>query len=355
MDKELKRFMALAYRLQAGGRPLDDEELEFFAGHLPQVNNERLIEIEAEVSRLRAEGKLPDKTLNGEMMVLNAQKLLQSPENRTRLLELSRKADAAGRTSKIAEGVNLLLAGADILQSNKQIKAAERASAKSKRPTRPVSQRDLMLQQALRGAELGTMNSERAIAPVRAEIQDQYLTDMSNAQTASAGQSGAYGAYAQLASDRRNRAAMNLAPIADQVRSREQQRYDNLLQARANEGQQVFQNNAQFYPYDLQQYNLDQQAAGQLGAQGRMNLRNSYGNLGNIAANSIGNRTIQRKYKKLDSKQIQDKYRKLYDQIGMYSSDAADIAVKGAQYLEEQTGFDPDLDSRLIYKNSRVA
>lgn len=290
--EELKKYFAIVANLRAG-RQVQKGDLEFFLSYSPQID-------EAKMKKLVDGGEFASFE-DAQAAILEAGRALQSsPEYKQQLVEFIQATDADRTTSKIAQAANLILGGADILTSMNQIRQADKAARESKRPSRPVvPQRDLMLQQALRQSQENTFDSERAIAPVRAEIQDQYLNDIQGAKTASTGQAGAYGAYRQLAANRRNRAAMELAPIQDSIKAREQQRTDNLLGMRANETQQMFQNQASLYPYDLQQYNWDQRAAASLGATGRANLRDSLYNMAGQAAGFIGQNAAQRKYDKL--------------------------------------------------------
>ena len=125
---------------------------------------------------------------------------------------------------------------------------------------------------------------------------DQYLSDLNQAKVASAGQAGTYGALAQVASQRRGRGAQALAPIIDDIKAREQGRLDNLTGMKIGENQAIQQSNAQYYPNDLYQYQLEQQAAGQLGSQGRSNLFQSLANFGNDAVPVAANFATKRRF-----------------------------------------------------------
>jgi hypothetical protein len=233
--------------------------------------------------------------------MLEAGRQLQSnPVYKEKLVQITSDAKGKKVSDKLATGINLVLAGTDIANSINQVRQGDTAAKRSRRPSRPViPQRDALLQQALSQSQQGTFDQERAIAPVRAEIQDQYQNDIANAKIASTGQAGAFGAYAQLAANNRNRAALNLAPIQDQIKAREQQRYDSLLGMRMDETQQMFGNQAQLYNQDLNQYNQDQQAAASLGSVGRENLRGSLYNLGSQIAPAICRASADRRIRNL--------------------------------------------------------
>lgn len=295
--EEIKKYFAIVSNLRAG-RQVAAGDLEFFLSYTPQID-------EAKMKKLVEGGEFAS-TADAQAAMLEAGRALQtSPEYKQQLLAFAQSTDADKATGKIAQAANLILAGTDIATSINQIRQADKAAKESKRPSRPaIPQRDIMLQQALRQSQENTFDAERAMAPVKAEIQDQYLNDIQAAKTASTGQAGAYGAYRQLAANRRNRAAMELAPIQDNIKAREQQRTDNLLGMRMDETQQMFQNQASLYPYDLQQYNYDQRAAASLGSTGRANLRDSLYNLAGQGANFIGQQAAQRKYSKLTNQAL---------------------------------------------------
>lgn len=286
MDEQLKKYFQILNKIRSGKAGKD--EIEFFLSYTPEIDQTKLQKL--------VEGGNFVNFNDAQAAVIEAGRALQtSPEYKEQMLEIGQQVQAGKIAGKVAEGVNMVLGGVDIATSINQIRQGDRAARNSRRPSRPsIPQRDVLLQQALRGAEEGTFDSERAIAPVRQEIQDQFLNDIQGAKTASTGQAGAYGAYRQLAANRRNRAAMELAPVSDAIKAREQARYDNLLGMRQDETQQMFRNQASLYPFDLQQYSQDQQAAASLGATGRANLRDSLYNFGGQAANFIGNQYAQR-------------------------------------------------------------
>jgi hypothetical protein len=316
---ELSRYFAIVKRLRAG-KEVPKEDIQFFYEYTPTLDQEK-------IQKFAEGGEFPS-ALDAQNAMIEAGRALQtSPEYKAQTLELAEQAESDRTTSRLAEGINLVLGAVDIGQSIRQIKEGSAAVARTKRPSRPaIPQRDLYLQQALRSAEEGTMNAGRALAPVEAQIQDQYYSDINSAKTGSSGQAGAYGALRQVAANRRNRAALELAPITDNIQAREQARYDQLLGMRQNETQQMFNNQASLYPYDLQQYNTEQQAAAGLQSQGRTNLRNSLYNMGNLASNAYGRANARRKYDMLRN------------QMSMYGDRAADMAVKAQESLDGYTG-----------------
>lgn len=297
------RYFSIVEKINAG-LDISDEEYIFFVSAQPEIDEDLINRYVEEKRRLKddPENFIPDPELlkNG---ALEAIKQIQaSPIHREKLAKLFETRAGEKVSSKLADGINMVLGGVDIGISNRQIQASNEMARKSRRPSRPtVPGRDVLLQNALRQAEQGTFDASRAMAPVEAQIQDQYLSDIQGAKTASTGQAGAYGAYRQLASNNRNRAALNLAPIQDEVRRGQQARYDNLLGMRMDETQNMYRNQAYLYPYDLQQYNADQQAVAALGSSGRNSLRNSLYNMGQTAADAYG-RAATNRYASLRNK-----------------------------------------------------
>lgn len=321
ISPELKRFLRISKTLSDGEIP-NDMDLQFYVSFLPQVNQDVLDEANQLIQNGEVKGVPPN--LSAEHYLEMGRVQLQNPEYREKLLRQAQQIESEQTANDFNGGLDIILGGIDIANSIKQIRTGEQQARRSKRPSKPsVPQRDLYLQAALRGAEEGTFDTERAIAPLRAEIQDQYLNDVQDAKIASGGQIGAYGAFRQLASDRKNRASMQLAPIADNVRREQQARYDNLLGMRMDETQNIYRNQAALYPYDLDQYNQDQQTAAALTSTGRRNLRNTAYNLAPQFGDFMANNRTRRKYDRLRS------------QMAMYGDDVADMVVKSNQKLDQ--------------------
>lgn len=273
MNDKLKRYFQTVERINQG-LDVSDDDLSFIFEYSPEINEQAIADF---VKGNKDRTATPEQIRAGVIEV--GRKLQSDPIFKERIVKLATETKGKEKADRLTAGLGLVLAGTDIVNSINQINESKKEGRKSKRPSRPVvPQRDALLQQALRQSQESTFDQENAIAPVRAEIQNQYQNDIANAKTASTGQAGAFGSYAQLAADRRNQASMQLAPIKDSIRSREQQRYDNLLGMRQAETQNMFQNQASLYPYDLHQYNQDQQAIAALGSTGRQNLSTSLQN-----------------------------------------------------------------------------
>lgn len=327
-QSKIAKYTKIAFKLKQDPTSVSNDDLEFFYSYTPEIDESRLDEINKEIESLKGKGEPVDPSLTAEGLLLSTQQILSSPDFKERTLKLAQDAQSNKTFNKISEGLNLLLAGSDVANSINQIAQSKQMASKNKRPSAPaIPQRDQYLQQALRQAQDGNYGVSQTLAPVQAEIADQYRADLQNAKTASTGQAGAFGSYAQLAANRRSRAALNLAPIANDVRMQNQQVYNDLLGKRQQETQNIFENSMASYPYDLQQYQLDQSAAAHLNQTGNENLRQSLTNLGTAVANPVAEMLAKRRYDRIRSK---------FDMYGQ-----GDLAAKANRTLDENSGYRP--------------
>lgn len=313
---ELEKYIQLVTRLQNNGR-LSKEDFKFIAEYTPDpANAKELQSLQEKISKM---GDKVPANLSAQSLILAVQQKMQSPEYRDQLLELAQDQEAQKTTSKLSQGLNVLLGANDVVQSLRQIREGEKGLNRN-RPGRPgVPGRDPFLQQALREAEIS--NPLDVIAPVQDQIQDQYLSDLQNAKTASTGQAGAFGAYAQTAANRRRRSARDLAPVIDQLRRSDRDNYNNLLGMRLNETQNMFANQASLYNTDLNQYNTEQQAFGQTAATGRNNLRNALYNLSDRVAPVVG------------QYQAKNRFKNLFDQLDVVTPGLSDKIAPAFDYM----------------------
>lgn len=292
MNKELQRYFEVARKLRSG-QEVPKGDISFFLEYSPNVDQTVL-------QKMVDAGEAATPEEASAALIESGRALQSSPQYKDQTLSLAKDAEKGKLSDQLAQGIGLILGASDIGQSIAQIQASKKGLAGSRRPARPaIPQRDTQLANALRQSQESTNDAGRALAPSQAQIQDQYQNDLANARIASTGQAGAYGAYSQLAANRRNRSAMELVPIQDQIRREQQGRQDQLLGMRMQENQNMFDNQQQLYGQDLQQYNQDQQAYGQLGATGRSNLRNSLYGLGQQLAPAVADMYTKRKYRNL--------------------------------------------------------
>jgi len=286
------------------GRKISKEDRDFFTSTHSEGDPKVYESIKAKV-----DAGTPLDDADYDALFNETRKLLTSPENKEKVLGLAQKAEQGKISQNVRAGLNLALAGTDIATSISQIKKGDALSKNARRPSRPpVLQRDQLLQQALSDTGNSRNDVTRVLLPAQQGILDAYQTDLGNARTASTGQAGAYGAYAQGAVNRRERANLDLVPLADQVRRENQRRYDNLVGQHIQEGQMINQSQGRFYPEDLYQFNLDRQMGADLGQVGRANLRSSLTGLGQQLPNTIANYATQRKYDDIYNRMIAQGY-----------------------------------------------
>ncbi len=320
-DPQLDKYLRILERLRAG-REVSKEELKHFASYSQDIDEGKLEKIRLKLSTKEGLANLTDEDVTS--YIDEGRKALSSPAYKDKTLELARDAEQGKLSDKIAAGLNTALSGIDIASSIKQINQANKL-AKTPRPGRPnIPNVDPRLDQALNKAQQGTFDQSRALAPAQLQILNQYLSDINNAKVVSGGQSGTYGALGQVAANRRNEAAQSLIPLADQIKAREQGRYDNLLGMKLQQNQQNFDNQNQLYNVDLDQYNQAQRAAGALGATGRSNLRNSMANFGQQIPGAIASGVVD------------DKYKNIYKQMEGYGADNAAISAYANKAIDDR-------------------
>lgn len=225
-------------------------------------------------------GENPNKAMSlkdfeaGLMSAFDA--LRNSPEGQKNLKEVIAERRTQRFTKRYTPFFNAIMAGADIATSLSQIRDSKSAQRDLTRPGLPaIPGVDPQLDLAISDAQRGTIDAARVAGPARQELQDQYAKDIALSKAVGGGQASTLGALGQVASMRRARGAANLLPAIDSIRARETGRLDDLLAMRNGQVQQNYQNRFRNAGVNLDQYNQDVTAAGNLGSVGRLNLRNS--------------------------------------------------------------------------------
>lgn len=318
----MEKFLKILARMQAG-RPVNKDDIRYFMEFTQTVDSDTLSKLQSKLD----EGGIA--SLSGQDIVdlitqLQAQ-LTQGPY-KEQVLQLAQDAEKGRLSQTLTNTLNTIVAGVDIASSLRQIREANKGSRRLPAVQRPVAPgADEGLSQAIRQAQEATFDQSRSLAPAQLQILDQYMRDLNNARTASTGQAGVYGVLAQTAANRRNRSALDLIPMADQVRRADQGRLDNLLAQRRAETQQQYENTASLYPTDLYYNNLQEQRFGDLGATGRTNLRTSLPNFAQFATNAFVNRSVD------------NKYNQIYNEMLPYGPEAASAAVQARNWIDEYT------------------
>lgn len=324
-DKDWIRFFRVMNTLQSG-RQVQKDDLDFFINSNEYADPAVMNSLGAKLGQGGTLSNEEYKTLVNE-----GRKLLTSPENKDKVLALAQKAEQGRISQNVRSGLNTMLAGTDIATSLGQIAKSKQLGRQTRRPATPSTlQRDPLLAQSLDSASRDTGDVQRALLPAREGIRDTYQADLGTARTASGGQAGAYGAYAQVASDRRNRANLDLVPMADQIRRQRQGRYDQLVGQHLQEGQAINASEGRYYPEALYQYNLDKQVAAGLGQVGRQNLRSSMTGFAQGIPDAAAQYATQQKY--------QDTYNRMVPHGG---EDMAQIAVDAHKMTDNHWGGRP--------------
>jgi hypothetical protein len=291
---DIDKYLRIMRLIKAGqSNKLNSSDYKFFSKFTFDVDQSSIDKLKKTADFKDLSDEDISKALNDTFLTA-----AQDPTARENLLNSAEKQENTELANKITNGVNLALSGVDIATSMGQVKAGDRARRALQAPQRPAPlTADPRLSKALSDAGNGKFDAAKALSPAQLQILDQYLSDMNTAKTVSGGQSGVYGALAQTAANRRNRSSAELAPFYDEFTRKGQERYDSLLQQKLNENQNIQQSKASLYPYDLQQYQNQVQAAGELGAAGRQNLRSSLGALGNFAPSIVAQLATRKRFR----------------------------------------------------------
>ena len=257
-----------------------------------EVTKEEMSSFLDEITRFATNGTAKNSSLSAADQQSILDEALGLVKNSPEMQKLQREVIADKRATRIgkryAPFFNAIMAGADLASSVSQVRNSNRAINSLVRPEAPtIPGIDPALDNAIRGAEVGTMDAARAVAPARQAIQDGFNQDLAQASIIGQGQASTTGALGQVAALRRNRAIGNLSPQIDSIRAREQSRLDSLIGRRMSQNNQNFQNRFRQHQLDLGQFNLDSQAAGNLGSVGRLNRRNAINSLVSAAPGVI--------------------------------------------------------------------
>ncbi len=272
----MEEYLRILRAIHAG-RPVSKKDIGYFASFHggKEFDAASFEKLKTKLASAEGMSSLTDADWS-KYMDETKNRLTTDPAYREATMALAQKTGTDADTAKLKAGLNSILAGSDILTSANQIARGNQAAAQVRRPARPpVLQRDQMLAQALNDSQRGTLDQSAAIQPATLANLDQYKADLGTAQTASAGQPGAFGAYAQAASGRRDRANAALVPLGNDIKRQEIANRNQLLGMRMGESQAINQSQSANYGLDQYQFNLDRQAANELGQVGRYNLRNA--------------------------------------------------------------------------------
>lgn len=312
---DFQKYLRLIRKVKAG-EVLTKKELAYVVEFKQDVDTGAIDKVKdtEEFKKLTPEEQ---GELSREALDASTKLLFQDPAYKESLVDLAKEAEQGKLSEKITTGLNIALAGTDIISSIGQVKAADRSTRRARRPTRPTPlTASPELANAITQAQAGNFDAARALAPAQLAILDNYLSDLNMARTASTGQAGTYGALGQVASTRRNRASAELAPIADSITARNQARLDDLLTMKLRENANIQQSQSQAYPYDVQQYQFDLESANNQRNAGMGNLRSSVDMLATQLPQTIAKMATQKRYNDI------------YNTMSQYGADNASLAGK---------------------------
>ncbi len=293
---DFNRYLRIRNKIAAKNTDLTTADYEFFANFSQEVDQTAINKYldTAEFKKLSPEEQT---AISNEAALSSNLLLLQQPEYKQQMLDLARKSEQGKLSRGLDAALKVALAGFNAASSIGQIRQGDQAAEDLVQPGRPAQlTADPALKAALRDAQEGDYGAARALAPAQLAILDSYLSDLNRAQTVSGGQSGVYGALGQVASTSRARRGLELAPIGDEIRRAGQSRYDNLLGQKLQENRAIQESQSRFYPLDVEQYNAEAGAAGELGSAGRLNLRTALGSLGNNLPQVIADMSTRRRF-----------------------------------------------------------
>jgi hypothetical protein len=294
-----KYFIDITKKLNKGGSISDLTEMElatFMKLAMNPPSKERMNKLLSSKDA-GVEGIKYDQV---ETWVEKAKQELSSPENKNRLLELSRKQDIANKNTAYSNAIGLMLSAADVATGQSQIAEFRRRTKELKRPTRPgVMATDPYLDAAKKAAERGTYGESIAAKAARQQSFDAYQQDIQNARVASTGQAGGYGALAQAATTRLGRRGAEMAPQIEAFRQGREQQRAQMAGLSAEENVARYKSMAEMYPSDLKAYGEEATAVGELGQMGYLNRRTGLSEVAGYVPIMYGNERINRKYQSL--------------------------------------------------------
>lgn len=281
---QLRRFYIVAKNLNdpALRGTVTDEDFKFFLsvnfGGFDEAKFQQLQEV---VNRERKAG---DEVISPETMkafVDQARLMVASPENKDRLARLMQQENAKAKSTAFSNAVNLFLSGADLASAQRQVEEFKRQSKMLQRPgALPVMGADPYLEAAKRSAETAPARETVAALAAGQQLGDIYRAELAMAPVAAGGQAGAVGALSQAAATRRRRGALEMMPALEQIRAQQQGERAQLAGLSAQQAQAINRSAQIAQAEAQQQYNLEQQALGRLGAAGMSNRLQALGELG---------------------------------------------------------------------------
>ncbi len=298
---EISKWFSIYDKAKANFKSLSKDEKDFLLTNYADID-------EAAIAKYKGLSEDEAKKLDpGELAFFYDEFKKTIVNNKEAVLDNLESIAKTKTGQAVVAGINTLLAGGDLIQSQQQINKFKSESRKSRRPGRPpVLERDPYLAAAKADALQESYAPSVAERAASAGIQEAYQGDIANAKVASGGQAGAFGAYGQAASSRRGRRTLEMAPTINDIEMQRKGRIDRLAGQSAAENQAINQSASQYYPTDLRQYQFEQEQLANLGQAGYGNRRVATGELA-AQIPGLANQFITERYNRYRSR-LPDKY-----------------------------------------------
>lgn len=299
-EMNTSRYLDLAKRIKAGERVSDDDMYFVMKYTLGAADENKL----QDLVRRQNEGiKDPTKRLSSEdvtTLIEETKKKLTSPEYKQQMLTALQKAETEDATGKLKTAMEIAISSTNFAVGAKQLQAFNKLAKESVKPAAPGMPAETPDYQAARRAvQQAVYQPSIAQKAAEAESKAIYQSELQNAKTAAGGQAGAYGALAQTAATRRGRRAAELAPQIAQIEAANRSNLVNFGTNAQQLAQQQYGNAVNQYNTQMQNYQAQQQALGQLRSAGEQNMLGAVtGALGQVP-DIVGDRRIQQKYNTL--------------------------------------------------------
>ena len=250
--------IAILNSIRAREDIIDQDHLDNFTTLVDALNKDQLKE---ENAGYKAE---IDSALN------DAYALMESSPELKEMAKSKKSKERFQRAVEVGKSV------ADVITSQEQIdagEAAQRASVKPAKPSRYKLDPNISrsIDESLRG--LDAAGIEAQVNPMKQDIKDTDIAADSANKVASAGNAGTYAALTQARIGRRYKALRDLGTVRAGIRGDMLKNLNYSLQNRLAERRMQQTQGMQQQRIDMDQYNLEQKAAGALQSTGRENKR----------------------------------------------------------------------------------
>ncbi len=272
---EISKLFSIYDKARANFKSLSKDEKDFLLTNYADID-------EAAIAKYKGLSEDEAKKLKPEELAFFYDEFKKTIVNNKEAVLDNLESIAKTKTGQaVVAGINTLLAGGDLIESQQQqINRFKAGEKRSRRPSRhPVLEKDHYLTATKADALQESYAPSVAERAATAGIQEAYQGDLANARIASSGQASGFGTLAQAAASRKGRRLVELAPTLNEVDMARKARIDRLAGQSAAENQAINQSAGMYYPTDLRQYQFEQEQLANLGQAGFENRRFATGQL----------------------------------------------------------------------------